>query len=375
MPCISENLAAKSTLIKDADQINTGMIQQTCDDPEGLPKGHMCTLTPSNHPCLTGAVALTCPGDTSVMLTSQKIQTHCQICHGVQHEDGDTDDRENFIEVALNWGPNVFGGIIDEVTPGIFGYAVYALSDCGNRQGSALATVPAIGIVPGMETCCNTKIYGTTILTQLAAGATSVTLGVYPLTSIGALDVGWTTSPIVDALPTSTTTAAAAAVPAKAVVDYRSGELPSEELNQSSVSLANVEAAGGKVEGEEDSSPQLGTKDDDDLPLFFLLVPVLVGIPAFCMCAYVAWKKQTRLKEEAVLDMADNGESQQPELVKPPHLQPSASHAAAPPEPKSASLPPIPPEPACDDSDSTSSPTRTTAATQAYKTKVDTNSA
>jgi hypothetical protein len=353
MPCISEQLAEKTTLTKDADQMapNIEGIPQTCTDPGGLPKGHICQLTPTNHPCLSGTVALMCPGDSSDMLVSQKIQTHCQICHGVTAEAGDTDSREGYIELTISWGPNVFDGVIDELTPGIFGYAVYVISECGGRQGQALATIPAIGIIPGMETCCNTKIYSSTVLTQVVPGATTTSFGVFPLTSIGAMDVGWVTSPIVDAVPTSTTTTAPPAVPAKSVADYRSGELPSESINSSSVSLANLE------EAEADSSSQPVAKDgeeSDDFAAFtdgegfpaLGIVMLVALIPALAMCAYcyVAAKKQARLKEEVVLDIVDNGGSQQPAPAQPPHLQPSACHGAAPPEPISVSPPPPPPE-------------------------------
>jgi hypothetical protein len=371
IPCISENLASKTSLTKDPAQVapNIAGIPQTCDDPEGLPKGHICQLTPINHPCLSGTVALMCPGDSSDMLVSQKIQTHCQICHGVTPEAGDTDSRKGYIEVQLSWGPNVFNGVIDEVTPGIFGYAVHTLNECGGRHGQALATVPAVGLVPGMEYCCNTKMYSSTVLTQLAPGATTTTFGIYPLTSIGAMDVGWVTDPIADVVPTSTTTTLPA-VPAKSVADYRSGELPSESINETSVSLVNVE------EAEADTGPQPEATDGEGFPVWGIVMLVAV-VPALLGGAgyYVARKNQARYKEEVVVDFVDNEGSQQRAPAQPPHLHEAAIHGAAPPDPTSMSPPPPPPQihpfppppEACDDSDST---TRTTAATKAYKSKV-----
>jgi hypothetical protein len=293
-------------------------------------------------------VALSCPGDSSTIVKSQKIQTHCQICGGVVSDTLDTDSREGFIEVEISWGPNSFDGIIDELGPGIFGYAVFTVNDCGERQGQALTTIPATGIGPGTESCCNTDMYKATIITPLYPGITSQAFMVVPLTMVGALDVGWVTSPIVDVVPTSTTTtpaAAPASVPSKATADYRTE--PSDNLNHSSVSLASVQGAEGKVEAEEDtSSGATDEKDDSTIAMFsddVVGVPVwgilagAIGLPALLMAAYVACKKPSNslpyVKEEAIHDFIGNGGSQQkPATDKPPLLQPSASHGAAPPD-------------------------------------------
>jgi hypothetical protein len=383
-------VASKTTLTKDV-----GDPTNTCDDPEGIPKGHICVLQAVNHPCLSGMVALSCPGDSSTIVKSQKIQTHCQICGGVVSDTGDSDSREGFLEVELSWGPNSFDGNIDETTVGIFGYAVYTVNECGERTGQALTTIPAIGIDVGTQSCCNTKLYKATIITPLYPGVTSQAFMVAPLTSVGAMDVGWVTSPIVDVVPTSTTTtpAAAPAVPSKATADYRSSELPPDNLNQTSVSLANVEGAEGKVKAEEDTSPGATDSEDDmamlsddviGIPVWAILAAA-VGLPALLMCAYVVCKKpaNTRpyVKEEEIHDFDDTKGPQQPaaaqlEACRPPncgvpnpYLQPAAIHGAAPPD--GISLPPLPgPLDSCDDSATFTPPTRTTAATQASKTKV-----
>jgi len=139
-----------------------------------------------------------CPGDQGTIVKTSKIHTHCQVCGGFTPDWGDTDPRIGYIQVQISWGPNSFDGIIDEESAGILGYAVYVVSDCGERQGNALATVQSYGIKQGTENCCNQEMYGVNVALQLAYGVTRQAFMVVPLTSIGTLDVGWVTSPIVD---------------------------------------------------------------------------------------------------------------------------------------------------------------------------------
>jgi hypothetical protein len=129
------------------------------------------------------------------MIVSQKFNTHCQVCGGVTADAGDVDHREGTIEVKISWGPNSFDGVINEIGVGILGYAVYAVSDCGEKQGTALATIKALGVPEGG--CCEKRMYEATIMSQ-TYGVTKQSFMVVPLTSIGAMDVGWVTIAIDD---------------------------------------------------------------------------------------------------------------------------------------------------------------------------------
>jgi len=77
------------------------------------------------------------------------------------------------------------------------GYAVYAVDDCGEKEGGVLATVDSLDVGP-TETCCEPEMYGATITSVLGAGVTQQAYMVVPVTSIGALDAGWTTAPVID---------------------------------------------------------------------------------------------------------------------------------------------------------------------------------
>jgi hypothetical protein len=103
---------------------------------------------------------------------------------------GDIDHRAGYIEVKISWGPNSFDGGIMEEDVGILGYAVYVVSDCGEKQGEALATIRALGVPAGG--CCDKTTYEATVLTE-TYGLPTMAFMVVPLTSIGALDVGWVT--------------------------------------------------------------------------------------------------------------------------------------------------------------------------------------
>lgn len=118
-----------------------------------------------------------------------KIQVHCEVCGATQG--GDLDAREGHIEVDIAWGPNTFDGAIAELSVGILGYGVFAVNECGERTGLALATVNALGVLDGAESCCDLFKYWVTIRSILPQGQTYQTYMVVPLTAIGALDVGW----------------------------------------------------------------------------------------------------------------------------------------------------------------------------------------
>jgi hypothetical protein len=199
-------LASKTTLTKERNQMGS------CDDPKGISKGHTCDLTPNyvgelgipTHPCFTGSVGLYCPIESNVLNRISMLQVHCQVCGGLTSRAGDTDSRTGHMEVQLTWGPNMIDGVIDESA--ISGYAVYAANDCGERQGDALATITALGIPEGGEVCCNNELYQANVRSKLPDGVTSQSFMVVPLTSLGALDVGWVSSRVVDAFVTTTTT-------------------------------------------------------------------------------------------------------------------------------------------------------------------------
>jgi hypothetical protein len=122
-----------------------------------------------------------------------------QVCGGtVKTELGDMDSRQGWIETTITWGPNSVDGKINELSIGILGYSVFATNECGEKIGNDLATVSALGIQSGTQPCCNTNMYEATVRSQLPYGVTKQAFMVVPLTSIGALDVGWATSEIVD---------------------------------------------------------------------------------------------------------------------------------------------------------------------------------
>merc|ERR1711904_279473 len=218
LPCISVNLETKTTLTRDnttnvtggpvvwpdnkigQPEVYTGELyagMDLCGDPLGVPKGHTCVLKPIAHPCMDQQVYFTCGTLNTDIITNDKIVMHCQVCGGKTSVLGDVDPRAGHIEVQISWGPNSFDGVINELGVGILGYAVYAVTDCGEKTGQVLATVQSIN-VGTTETCCEPEMYGATIVYQLALGQTSQSFMVVPLTSIGALDAGWVTAPVVD---------------------------------------------------------------------------------------------------------------------------------------------------------------------------------
>jgi len=79
----------------------------------------------------------------------------------------------------------------------IEGYAVYKVNSCHERQGMALTTITASKGIQGSK-CCDSDTYKVNVLAQLPPGVTSQSFVVVPLTSIGALDVGWVTDEIDD---------------------------------------------------------------------------------------------------------------------------------------------------------------------------------
>jgi hypothetical protein len=141
---------------------------------------------------------MSCPANTSYAKSDEgggleffsKIQMHCEVCGAT--EGGDLDAREGYVEFDITWGPNTFDGAIAELSVGILGYAVFAVNECGERTGLALATVNALGVLDGAEPCCDLYKYWVTVRSILPQGQTYQTFMVVPLTSIGALDVGWT---------------------------------------------------------------------------------------------------------------------------------------------------------------------------------------
>jgi len=216
---MSVNLETKTTLTRDnttnvtggpvvwpdnkigQPQVYTGELyagMDLCGDPLGIPKGHTCVLKPITHPCMDQQVYFTCGSVNTDIIENDKMVMHCQVCGGKTSVLGDVDPRAGHIEVQISWGPNSFDGLINELGVGILGYAVYAVNDCGEKMGPVLATVTSLSVAQGTETCCEPEMYGATIVYQLALGQTSQSFMVVPLTSIGALDAGWTTAPVVD---------------------------------------------------------------------------------------------------------------------------------------------------------------------------------
>jgi hypothetical protein len=189
-------LASKTSLTK---KFINSTHQQTgaCDDPEGIPRGHTCILKPTpTHACFTGEVQLHCPSGSSDVEQYSKLKVGCQVC-GASHT-GDFDSRAGRLEVQIFWGPNTLDGFVNEEV--IEGYAVFA-AECRERQGDALATIPAkTNTRDKTQECCNHEMYQTTVQFQLPPGVTSKVFMVVPLTSIGPLDAGWVTSEIEDSV-------------------------------------------------------------------------------------------------------------------------------------------------------------------------------
>jgi hypothetical protein len=311
-----------------------------------------------------------CPGESSNMITSQKLQTHCQVCGGVTSEAGDIDYRAGYIEVKISWGPNSFDGIINELIVGILGYAVYATNECGEKQGGALATVAAKGVPEGG--CCEKAMYEETIFWEPPAGVSSQSFMVVPLTSIGALDVGWVTSAIYDfcgngtvcaANQTNGATVASASSPQDSMVSTTTKQQTYDTINQNSAINETQKAV------EEDSSfmaeSQIATSqsatisrsqatsdaddNDDDLPLVEILIPILIigllGVGGYLYCNYQ--------RQKEVEEAFSSGSPKQQVSSEPPAvtkhdnytIKVADSDAPAPPPPPAVGAPAPPPPP------------------------------
>jgi len=180
---------------------------------------------------MTGWVSMTCPVNRTAsggLEVTQRVQMHCEVCGGVTS--GDIDSREGQMEVQISWGPNTFKGVIDELSIGILGYAVFAVNECGQQQGNALATIAALGIQRGIQQCCETSVYGVSVSSQLPDGVTSQAFMVVPLTSIGALHAGWITAAVVDVAEEVTPTQAPAQVVAETPAPAQAAPPEPDEL-------------------------------------------------------------------------------------------------------------------------------------------------
>ena len=120
---------------------------------------------------LAWTVYFTCPTDDTTIIQTGQMVSHCQVCGGKVSILGDVDPRPGHIEVQISWGPNSFDGVINELGVGILGYAVYAVDDCGEKEGGVLANVDSLDVGP-TETCCELEMYGATITSVLGAGVT-----------------------------------------------------------------------------------------------------------------------------------------------------------------------------------------------------------
>jgi len=212
LPCIPEKVANKTSLTNLAGQTSANDLEKCSDEVLG---GITCILSPVTHACVTGSVSMTCPVNSTIetnlgggLEVNSQLQNHCEVCGGVTS--GDFDSREGEMEVQISWGPNTFDGVIDELSSGILGYAVFAVNECGQQEGDALATIGALGIQQGTMNCCEEEMYWVTVRGQLPDGVTSLAFMVVALTSIGALPAGWITSKVVDVAPPTVAPATAA---------------------------------------------------------------------------------------------------------------------------------------------------------------------
>jgi hypothetical protein len=276
-------------------------------------EGQTCVMKPTTHPCLTGYVSFTCPSsNVSESLVKQSMmQQHCEICAGMTRTT-DWDGRPGWMEFQLSWGPNAFDGKkIVEDTTGILGYAVFAVSECGEREGDALVTVAAQGIKEGSVDCCETMTYVVNVPYQLPGWLTGQKFMVVPMTSIGPLDMGWVSDVVVDAIDSSTygaqAVAQAAGQPASAAVQseshtHESGELTHDDNThddlQSSVSETKTAApaptpapaptqneekkkalpTSPSPQEQEGSAPQEEEEEEGGMPLP-VIIAIAVGIP------------------------------------------------------------------------------------------------
>jgi len=257
---------------------------------------------------------------------------------------GDIDSRAGHIAVQISWGPNTFDGIINELSIGILGYAVYAVDECGERKGKVLALIAALGIQEGTEHCCNKGMYEATVLSQLPDGVTNQSFMVVPVTSIGALDLGWVTSTIVD-------TENGNWVPGADQSSVSVSINPSQaNLNQSGVSdqsQANLSVTNMSLESfmaVKQDQPKPDTTDSEGFNQLILIPILLIGVPAvlFIMikCMKIGSSQEPPLpetpnngssKEPPLPATPNNGSSNQPPLPPPSESSPSTYQAKVAP--------------------------------------------
>jgi hypothetical protein len=296
-----------------------------------LIEGETCHLKPKTHPCLTGAVSYSCPASnvSNSLLVDNKLQQNCNICGGVTRT-LDWDGRPGWMEFQLSWGPNVFNGAIVEDTPGIEGYAVYPINDCGEREGHALVTSIAYGIKEGQYDCCESTSYVANVLYNIPSYLTSQRFRVVPVTSIGPLDIGWETDVIVDVIDSTLygpPLVGGGSQPANPASVHTESHTHAPSELQSSVAKTKTAAPtttttatqneAQREKKEEDGSPPQEGAEEEDGTLGFIIA-VVVGIPVGFSGLYALSKVLSR--KRAVDQEAGNavpGEGQYAKKVSP----------------------------------------------------------
>jgi hypothetical protein len=256
-----------------------------------LTEGETCHVKPNPvHPCLTGAVSFQCPAKnvSETLVVEQQLQQNCNICGGITRTT-DWDGRPGWMEFQLSWGPNVFNGAVVEDTPGIEGYAVYPINDCGEREGHALVTSYAYGIKKGQYDCCESTAYVANVLYNIPSYLTSQRFRVVPVTSMGPLDIGWETDVIVDVIDSTLygpPLVGSGGQPANpAVVHTESHTHAPDELQSSAVETKTAspttttqnEAQREKKE-EEGGAPQEEAEEEGGISTG-VIIAIVVGIP------------------------------------------------------------------------------------------------
>jgi len=157
-------------------------------------------------------------------------------------------------------------GVIQEKEIGITNYEVYATNKCGERMGTRLANVTALGYRKYDINCCNITKYAAIVSVMLPKGAVSQAFMVVPVTSTGMrMVVGWTTEAVVDAtqVPVATNRASMPTSKVSATVsefpfddhdhhDHHDHHHPTDSANQKDESVPTNQNQGR----EESSSPE-----------------------------------------------------------------------------------------------------------------------
>lgn len=130
------------------------------------------------------------------ILESGEYSLKCQVCAILDPQIVDTDPRQGYLSLHLEFGPNALLGTVDE--EGILGYAVFFADNCSNKLGEAVAYLDTEDWGETPASCCQQNAYTVDIQSFLPRNDTEVVLMIVPNTTVGMLTAGLTTEPLVD---------------------------------------------------------------------------------------------------------------------------------------------------------------------------------